>query len=629
MTRYSPVLKASVGVFLVLVFTWMSPLCWAATYYVDATNGNDNNNGASTLTAWKTVAKVNSSTFSPGDNILFKRGELWREKLDVPSSGSSVNHLVFGAYGSGSKPLFLGSLDYDNPSMWSAEGTANCWKTADGTFSYRVGQIYYNTLTGSTSAGRAGPDTTFPRFASPGEMSTNWDFFWDDSSDKLVVYHSGGNPADQADGLEITHEDTASDGRADIDGKQYVTLQDLEVKYTNSHGIMVHGYTHNITINNCNVSYFGGIGGNVRLGNGIDLQNAHDISITNCMVSQGMDEGITLECCNKDAEIYNVTISNNTISVCGSAGIVLGILPESISGARIHDIEISNNTVYDIGQGWIGVSPNSYWCPGISLCNAYTTGTNNIYDVTAVGNDLYGSLRVGVYLKRTSENINLTRNKIHANNDRGVYISQGVTSLVLSYNLIYDNIRSGIGSSEDVNGNLSIYNNVFYNNGNATYPSVRIEKGSNAVIKNNIFYSDASAPGGATYVFSVSSQAATVTSDYNCFYGTNTNIISWKGQNYSLAQFATYKLQSGQDANSLAQDPKFKNAAGGDYSLKQDSPCRDTGTPVGITQDIIGTTIPQGTQVDMGAYEFAINPPPAKPKNLRIIGYLPVYGRKQ
>jgi hypothetical protein len=173
MTRYSPVLKASVGVFLVLVFAWMSPLCWAATYYVGATNGNDSNNGASTLTAWKTVAKVNSSTFSPGDSILFKRGELWREKLDVPSSGSSGNHITFGAYGNGSKPLFLGSLDYDNPSRWKSEGTPHCFSTSDNSFNYLVGHIYYDTHTASPSVGRAGPETTFPRFASPAEMNTN------------------------------------------------------------------------------------------------------------------------------------------------------------------------------------------------------------------------------------------------------------------------------------------------------------------------------------------------------------------------------------------------------------------------------------------------------------------------
>jgi hypothetical protein len=60
---------------------------WPATYYVDATNGNDANTGLSEATPWKSIAKVNASTFNPGDQILFKREEIWREQLIVPSTG--------------------------------------------------------------------------------------------------------------------------------------------------------------------------------------------------------------------------------------------------------------------------------------------------------------------------------------------------------------------------------------------------------------------------------------------------------------------------------------------------------------------------------------------------------------
>jgi hypothetical protein len=48
---------------------------WSATYYVDATNGNDSNNSLSQTTPWKTIAKVNASRFYPGNQILIKRGE--------------------------------------------------------------------------------------------------------------------------------------------------------------------------------------------------------------------------------------------------------------------------------------------------------------------------------------------------------------------------------------------------------------------------------------------------------------------------------------------------------------------------------------------------------------------------
>lgn len=81
---------------------------WATTYYLDATNGNDGNDGLSELAAWQTIARVNSSTFQPGDYILFRRGEAWREQLVVPSSGLSGNPITFGAYGNGDKPVMDG-----------------------------------------------------------------------------------------------------------------------------------------------------------------------------------------------------------------------------------------------------------------------------------------------------------------------------------------------------------------------------------------------------------------------------------------------------------------------------------------------------------------------------------------
>jgi len=34
---------------------------WSATYYVDATNGNDSNAGLPEASPWKTIAKVNTS----------------------------------------------------------------------------------------------------------------------------------------------------------------------------------------------------------------------------------------------------------------------------------------------------------------------------------------------------------------------------------------------------------------------------------------------------------------------------------------------------------------------------------------------------------------------------------------
>ena len=54
------------------------------TYYVDAANGNDSNNGTSTATPWKTLSKVRTraatTPFLPGESILLKRGTVFQNQ---------------------------------------------------------------------------------------------------------------------------------------------------------------------------------------------------------------------------------------------------------------------------------------------------------------------------------------------------------------------------------------------------------------------------------------------------------------------------------------------------------------------------------------------------------------------
>ena len=69
-----PILPLSL--FLIISFTLLPIIsfphfpiiseAWSATYYVDATNGNDSNTGLSEVTTWKTIAKTNASKFNPG-----------------------------------------------------------------------------------------------------------------------------------------------------------------------------------------------------------------------------------------------------------------------------------------------------------------------------------------------------------------------------------------------------------------------------------------------------------------------------------------------------------------------------------------------------------------------------------
>ncbi len=94
----------------------LAALCWplaafSVTYYVSP-NGNDNNNGTSPATAWRTLQRAQqvTQTMQPGDMMLFERGGLYPGKLNLNASGSAAAPIIFGAYGSGPDPIISGGV---------------------------------------------------------------------------------------------------------------------------------------------------------------------------------------------------------------------------------------------------------------------------------------------------------------------------------------------------------------------------------------------------------------------------------------------------------------------------------------------------------------------------------------
>lgn len=78
----------------------------AATYFVASTGGDDAATGTAPAAPWRTLDKVNRTTFAPGDSILFRRGDTWAgASLTVSSSGTESSKITYGAYGDGAKPV--------------------------------------------------------------------------------------------------------------------------------------------------------------------------------------------------------------------------------------------------------------------------------------------------------------------------------------------------------------------------------------------------------------------------------------------------------------------------------------------------------------------------------------------
>jgi hypothetical protein len=72
------------------------------TFFVSAA-GNDANDGRSEATPWKTIGKVNSSFWAPGDRIRFRAGDkfdgnVWLHPGNLPSRGDQNNRMIVETY---------------------------------------------------------------------------------------------------------------------------------------------------------------------------------------------------------------------------------------------------------------------------------------------------------------------------------------------------------------------------------------------------------------------------------------------------------------------------------------------------------------------------------------------------
>tara|TARA_B100001093_G_scaffold122136_2_gene114882 strand:+ start:4551 stop:6470 length:1920 start_codon:yes stop_codon:yes gene_type:complete len=81
----------------------------ANTFYVSSALGNDNYNGLSSQFPFKSIEKLNTLSFSPGDSILFKSGDIFQGMFWIKGSGSVTSPIVIDIYGGNTKPLIDGN----------------------------------------------------------------------------------------------------------------------------------------------------------------------------------------------------------------------------------------------------------------------------------------------------------------------------------------------------------------------------------------------------------------------------------------------------------------------------------------------------------------------------------------
>ena len=528
-----------------------------ATFYVDATGGSDAAAGTSPAAAWQTIAKVNGEAFVPGDSILFKRGEVWREQLTVPSSGSSTNPITFGAYNSGNKPVINGA---DIITGWALD----------------AGTTYKVTLT--TEPKIAAVDDTKAVLGTGAGTLNDGEWFW--VADELFYRSDAGNPDTQGLVVEAAQRDRG----ISLSVKNYVTFENLRVALANVDNVYLEGGpAQGHIIDTLTIGPAGSVG--------FKMVSTKAGIFRNNLIEAGMNGDCLF--------IQNIQISllveNNTIFA--SDGIA-----NDDDGMHIQNVKnatIQNNTVNLTGhggtKGCIKVSDN---------VPAGPVRTDNvlIQDNTC----LYGNWGVSV----TGTNINVRRNTIkYQGQETGNTSASGIwledadsSSATFSHNVI-TGCQNGISFLNNDYVDHTFYNNTIVD---STRFDVNASPGSaiSGEFKNNILSSPSASQKAIEITAIADGGSGAWVSDNNVIDDT----AGFKIETVEYATLALLVSGTGRDANSLNQDPVFLDASSEDYRLQATSPAIDAGTPVGLLTDFDGVSIPQGSAPDIGAHEFVSCP---------------------
>ena len=535
-------------------------------YYV-SNSGNDNNDGLSESTPWQTIAKVSSMTFNPGDAILFKRGNTWREQLIMSSSGNSTDYILFSSYGGGNKPKILGS---EQSVDWTHLGN-NIWRSStevvDPTFGAShggdekgyghqwPGSLWYVENDGSVTWGHMQKYATESDFSN---LTEEYDWVWigEETLGSLGNIHvySTESPGTRYNSLESATRQSC----IDLDNKEYLEFDNLELQFAAAEGIgedWPGTELHGLIVKNSKMSYFAIKDG---VGYGVHLHHS-DLHIYNNIIHDAGRRSISLQPFDtvEDIVFENVIVENNTLyNGFHTTGIDIGH-----SGNNIYrNFHLRNNLIYDDPYASL-TSPEGWPSNGIFIGNH---GTGPFEDFYIYNNVIIGSSASGIQVC------------CDGGGPKEVYI--------------YHNTFYGVNKNEGERGA-----NAF----------LRIEgEDTDVTIRNNILYNDAQASNNYANLFVYHTETAHI--DNNLHYIINPDVtLAIVGTSYDRyyidGWYDEYISNTGYDVHSpFPADPLFVDQDNGNFNLVQYSVAIDVGAIIpGINNGYYGNA------PDIGAFEYA------------------------
>jgi hypothetical protein len=623
---------------LLVIIICLVQSAFGRNFYISR-NGSDNNTGTSYASPWQTLDKVNTTTFLPGDSILFRRGDAWRGQL-IPQSGSSEGDIVYNAYGTGSKPLLLGSIEKNNPADWITKGN-NIWETgeakstgeeilpnpdfdkntegwylwieggANATGSrdslnydsppagYRIdcissGNAYHHIQFSTASNISISQDKTYKlkfsarcteSFVIPGIYLIKSSHPWDN--------YSGYKPCSPA----ITEQ-----------WNTYITYFKANTEAPDAKIVFFLGnllpegkdfFIDSISLTECEEPDLHFDIGNIIFNNeetcGIKIWDGNDLDEQGEFWYDPGNKKLKIYSTSNPAQYYNdieCAITSHIIDESNKHHIIYQNIElkyggaHGIGGTNTHHITVRDCDFSYIGGGELIITgyENIRFGNGIEF---WGNAQNNL----VVGCRLWEIYDAALTNQNQDQSV-VQSNIIYRNNTiRNCEYSfeywnrpeESTTDSIFFLNNTCVNAGSGWGHDQrpDPSGRHLCF---FYNSANT----------NNFIIKNNIFYE---ASEYSFYLWPYFSGLENLELDYNCWYKTNGDIINYGFHSYNISQFTEYQLHSSQDLNSITENPLFSDPANNDYYLSENSPCIDRGDPQSQSD-------PDNTIADIGAYYF-------------------------
>ncbi|MBE6805275.1 MAG: hypothetical protein E7526_01955 [Ruminococcaceae bacterium] len=294
------------------------------TYYVSA-DGDDNNDGLSPETAWKSIDAVdnNSDKLNVGDAVLFRCGDIFRP-LKLRRRGLLMKPgVTYSSFGEGAKPD-LRAYNVDGTTLdWKYEGNNIYSITLDHQFD--IGNIIFD---GDKEWGyklvKGQDENLTPQL--------DLEYYHDIVGYKLYLCSEKGNPKERWNTIDIgslynmfSASDECRPTGAVVDGIAFRYTGGFgigfgTVDYPVSGGIYNYGFT-DFTVRNCEFEWIGGsLQGDVtkstiRFGNGFEIWGGCDnLKVYNCYFNQCYDAALTQQfngCMSNDIP---VTVTNCVFS---------------------------------------------------------------------------------------------------------------------------------------------------------------------------------------------------------------------------------------------------------------------------------------------------------------------------